>query len=41
VYNAINNANVNLPTGILWGVHKAFTVQANRPARPTPRSSRR
>jgi HAE1 family hydrophobic/amphiphilic exporter-1 len=29
VYNAINNANVNLPTGILWGIHKAFTVQAN------------
>ncbi|MGD0993410.1 MAG: efflux RND transporter permease subunit, partial [Gemmatimonadales bacterium] len=29
VYNAINNANVNMPTGILWGIHKAFTVQAN------------
>ncbi len=29
VYNAINNANVVLPTGILWGLHKAFTVQAN------------
>ncbi len=29
VANAINNANVNLPTGILWGAHQAFTVQAN------------
>jgi len=29
VSDAINNANVNMPTGILWGVHKAFTVQAN------------
>jgi len=26
---AVNSANVNLPTGILWGFHKAFTVQAN------------
>src|SRR5579872_6336900 len=25
---AIQNANVNLPTGILYGAHKAFTVQA-------------
>ena len=26
---AINNANANMPTGILWGQHKAFTVEAN------------
>ncbi|HET6200214.1 MAG TPA: efflux RND transporter permease subunit, partial [Candidatus Acidoferrales bacterium] len=26
---AIQNANVNLPTGTLYGAHKAFTVQAN------------
>ena len=29
VANAINNQNVNLPTGVLWGPNKAFTVQAN------------
>ncbi len=29
VANAINNANVNMPTGVLWGTHKAFTVEAN------------
>jgi len=28
VANAVMNANVNLPTGTLWGIHKAFTVQA-------------
>ena len=28
VANAVMNANVNLPTGTLWGTHKAFTVQA-------------
>jgi hydrophobic/amphiphilic exporter-1 (mainly G- bacteria), HAE1 family len=28
VANAITNANVNLPTGTLWGTHNAFTVQA-------------
>jgi HAE1 family hydrophobic/amphiphilic exporter-1 len=26
---AVANANVNLPTGILYGSHQAFTVQAN------------
>ncbi len=26
---AVQNANVNLPTGTLFGQHKAFTVQAN------------
>ena len=26
---AINNANANMPTGVLWGQHKAFTVEAN------------
>jgi HAE1 family hydrophobic/amphiphilic exporter-1 len=26
---AIQNGNVNLPTGILYGTHQAFTVQAN------------
>ena len=29
VANAINKQNVNLPTGVLWGPNKAFTVQAN------------
>jgi len=29
VASAVRNANVNLPTGILWGDHKAFTVQAD------------
>ncbi len=29
VANAISNGNVNLPTGILWGTNKAFTVQAS------------
>ncbi len=29
VTNAIRNGNVNLPTGILYGKTKAFTVQAN------------
>ncbi|MGB6561016.1 MAG: efflux RND transporter permease subunit, partial [Candidatus Binataceae bacterium] len=29
VAQAIQNANVNLPTGTLWGSHEAFTVQAN------------
>jgi HAE1 family hydrophobic/amphiphilic exporter-1 len=28
VANAVMNANVNLPTGTLWGTHQAFTVQA-------------
>jgi len=28
VTNAIEKANVNLPTGMLWGKDKAFTVQA-------------
>ena len=28
VANAVMNANVNLPTGTLWGTHKTFTVQA-------------
>ena len=28
VATAIVNANVNLPTGTLWGTHNAFTVQA-------------
>jgi HAE1 family hydrophobic/amphiphilic exporter-1 len=29
VSQAIQNTNVNLPTGTLYGAHKAFTVQAN------------
>ncbi|HEU4641987.1 MAG TPA: multidrug efflux RND transporter permease subunit [Gemmatimonadaceae bacterium] len=29
VANAIDNGNVNLPTGVLWGTDKAYTVQAN------------
>ena len=29
VAQAIENANVNLPTGTLYGPHEAFTVQAN------------
>src|SRR5437870_5661754 len=29
VASAIAAGNVNLPTGILWGPHRAFTVQAN------------
>jgi hydrophobic/amphiphilic exporter-1 (mainly G- bacteria), HAE1 family len=29
VEQAVQNANVNLPTGTLYGTHKAFTVQAN------------
>jgi len=29
VENAIQSQNVNLPTGILYGKHQAFTVQAN------------
>jgi HAE1 family hydrophobic/amphiphilic exporter-1 len=28
VANAVKNANVNLPTGTLYGTHRAFTVQA-------------
>jgi hydrophobic/amphiphilic exporter-1 (mainly G- bacteria), HAE1 family len=28
VADAVKNANVNLPTGTLYGTHKAFTVQA-------------
>jgi hydrophobic/amphiphilic exporter-1 (mainly G- bacteria), HAE1 family len=29
VNSAVQNANVNLPTGTLYGAHQAFTVQAN------------
>ncbi len=29
VVNAVSTGNVNLPTGILWGTDKAYTVQAN------------
>lgn len=29
VTTAVQNANVNLPTGTLYGAHKAFTVRAN------------
>src|SRR5881296_3770011 len=29
VSNAVAAGNVNLPTGILWGPHRAYTVQAN------------
>jgi len=28
VANAVMNSNVNLPTGTLWGTHRAITVQA-------------
>ena len=27
--NAVANGNVNLPTGTLWGTHKAYTVQTS------------
>ena len=29
VANAVRDANVNLPSGVLWGSHQAFTVQAS------------
>ncbi len=29
VSDAVQKANVNLPTGVLWGKHQALTVQAN------------
>ncbi|MBZ5552822.1 MAG: efflux RND transporter permease subunit [Acidobacteriia bacterium] len=29
VSGSVQNANVNLPTGTLWGTHQAFVVQAN------------
>ena len=29
VVNAINNGNVNLPTGILWGTDRAYAVEAD------------
>jgi HAE1 family hydrophobic/amphiphilic exporter-1 len=29
VATAISAANANMPTGVLWGRHKAFTVEAN------------
>jgi HAE1 family hydrophobic/amphiphilic exporter-1 len=29
VAGAVRNANVNLPSGVLWGSHQAFTVQAS------------
>jgi len=29
VSEAVQKANVNLPTGVLWGKHEALTVQAN------------
>jgi HAE1 family hydrophobic/amphiphilic exporter-1 len=29
VANAVANQNVSLPTGVLWGPNKAYTVQAN------------
>ena len=29
VTTAVQNANVNLPTGTLYGEHRAFTLQAN------------
>jgi HAE1 family hydrophobic/amphiphilic exporter-1 len=29
ISDAIDNGNVNLPTGILWGPDKAFTLQSN------------
>ena len=29
VATAVNSANVNLPTGVLWGANRAFTVQAS------------
>ena len=29
VNNAIRNGNVNIPTGTLYGSHRAFTIQAN------------
>ncbi len=29
VVDAIRSGNVNMPTGVLWGTHQAFTVEAN------------
>src|SRR5256886_8630159 len=29
VASAVDAGNVNLPTGVLWGPHRAYTVQAN------------
>ncbi|HVT39043.1 MAG TPA: efflux RND transporter permease subunit, partial [Gemmatimonadaceae bacterium] len=29
VASAVNSANVNLPTGVLWGLNRAWTVQAS------------
>jgi HAE1 family hydrophobic/amphiphilic exporter-1 len=29
VVNAIRNGNVNLPTGVLYGTHQAFTIEAS------------
>src|SRR3989442_12158815 len=29
VASAVAAGNVNLPTGVLWGPHRAYTVQAN------------
>src|SRR5206468_5661425 len=29
VSDAVQKANVNLPTGVLWGRHEALTIQAN------------
>ena len=29
VFDAVNNGNVNLPTGVLWGTDKAYAVEAD------------
>src|SRR5207244_8559381 len=29
VASAVDAGNVNLPTGVLWGAHRAYTVTAN------------
>ena len=36
VANAISAQNVNLPTGILWGPNRAYTVQADGPGSDGP-----
>ena len=41
VATAVQNGNVNLPTGILWGTDKAYSVRERRPAHQRGRTSAR
>ena len=36
VADAVSSGNVNMPTGILWGAHKALTVQASGQLQSAP-----